>query len=826
MMTRALMVGAVALLIAGTACGDRSVDVGPTDAGVHDASELSDGSDLSDGSAPDAGALPDTVYWKQPDVLTLDDPFYASHPAVFGRMGRHVTHVKGEPRPDARHRGSFGTGNGRVFGFVGLDYPLNTLHSLVGPTYEKKNERFFGDYRIFLRDAGSDDLPDFQEEWAARSLSAPVLVTRGVRGGLELDTVDFAAAADGPLGTCFVRLLNVRNRGTTASPALEIVVDPHNAVSSPETGVIVEAAEGRGLTTRFTLPGAEVRKSRLIKNIGELAPGAVHTTALLHCTKENHEAAAALEFDPGNALEEAAAAYRTWEAGLVQFDLPDPMVADFLDGMKMTLKVQTAATGASCPMSEYTRTWTRDNIGPALAWLDLGAFEDAAVMMDYIYGATVLEGDLQNSYDADLDLSVLPPEPDWISMPAMIGKTAAEGPSYNVITYGRHFRHTGDVSRAAARFGFLWRCLFGQGFGDFKLLPYSGDETYRAAMNAAFGLPLEFPHHEKSFSVNSSLLWLGAAGEFQRLAKAVGRDDDAELARIASVEVQAGTMDHFLLPDGCLSAFVDRETMDAWPEPFEDEALQVTWSGWKDGDDDLARSSLGCLIGRLRREPGVLMSKLDPKYTDWFNNAKKGVYTGMLPGYTLSGLAEIGHPEAEAAFNFAGRSIDTSGNLPEYLIYDDFSGLTIIYDPAGGIGDYTAKFRPWEGGIVFDAVFKYLTGFAPDALAKTISFRPHLPNGWPQAAYRNLRVGEDRFDLELTGTGAASAEIKIVSRAATDYSVSLRWDAMGGTKPAFEIDGTAIAERDVIRRAHFGAVSGETSLTLPAGSTSTATVRW
>ena len=44
--------------------------------------------------------------------------------------------------------------------------------------------------------------------------------------------------------------------------------------------------------------------------------------------------------------------------------------------LKLTLKVQTAVSGANCPMSEYTRIWLRDTIGPVRAWLQLGAHED------------------------------------------------------------------------------------------------------------------------------------------------------------------------------------------------------------------------------------------------------------------------------------------------------------------------------------------------------------------------------------------------------------------------------------------------------------------
>ena len=134
--------------------------------------------------------------------------------------------------------------------------------------------------------------------------------------------------------------------------------------------------------------------------------------------------------DAGELLDETAAAYQAWDAGLVQVELPDPMVADFVDGMKITLKSQTAATGASCPMSQYTRTWARDNIGPTLALLSLGAHDDVRAMMDYVYGAILLKGDLNNSYDADLDVSDLPAAPDWDGLPVLTERVAAETPSY------------------------------------------------------------------------------------------------------------------------------------------------------------------------------------------------------------------------------------------------------------------------------------------------------------------------------------------------------------------------------------------------------------
>jgi hypothetical protein len=361
--------------------------------------------------------------------------------------------------------------------------------------------------------------------------------------------------------------------------------------------------------------------------------------------------------------------------------------------------------------------------------------------------------------------------------------------------------------------------MFAQGFGPDRLLPFTGDETYRAAMNAAFGLDLEFPHHEKSWSANSSYLWAGASREFERMAGAIGKDADAAEAGKIRGEVDASILQHYVLPDGCHSPLKDRDTMKAWPAPFEDVALQVAWAGWRDGDDPEVQKSLQCLMDRLGVFPGVVQSPLDPAYQDFpLLDANQGVYTGMLPGYVLAALADAGHPEAADAFRAVEHSLDTSGNLQEYLVFDDHSGLSIVYDPGGGIGDYTAKFRPWEGGIVADAVFRYLTGFRPDAAARTISLRPHLPKGWAHFEARGLRVGEDRFDMRVSGSSPKESRIEILSRASLDYRVRFRWDYASAETSEVSATGTPDPVLPLATWEHYGTPSFETrDVTVPAG---------
>jgi hypothetical protein len=759
--------------------------------------------------------------WPAKTALVPSGRLVTDHPAAFKRISRWGTHVSGPvaTRPDIGHRGSFGTGNGNTFAFVGLADPLNTLHSLTTPTYERR-PRFFGDYSVRLAPAGEAPLV-FGEEWAARSLSARVLLTRGKAGTLRLDTFDFAPqTGDAALRSCFLRVLVVTNDGDQPSADLDLVVTPARRTTEAGAGRMQETTEQRNLTTGFLDGDVRYESGRLIRRIPALAPGAEDQSVLFHCGSNGTRIAEPPRtIDVGALLDIEAALYSAWEEQLLQIDVPDPMVADLVDGMKMTLAVQTSAGGATCPMSRYTRTWTRDNIGPVLALLQLGGHDDVARMLDYMYAAIVRRGDLANSYDADLDPSNPPPPPNWDALPPLSGRVASESPSYVVWSYGAWYRHTGELERVRDRFGLLRRSLMAQAFGPDQLLPFSGDETYRVAMSVAFDLTLAYSYETTSWSANSTLLWLGAEKHFAELAAALGRNQDVAAAEQKRGEVEAGFKRHYLLPNGCISPFIDFATGKAAERPYEDVALNLTWAGARDGDDPEAQIATACLLDQLRIEPGRVQSPAAEGYRNNFLLLQRpilGVLTGMLPGYTLSTLASVGHPEAEDAFNIMARAASTSGNYQEGLIADDLSGFSVMYDPLGTIGDNTAKFRPWEGGINVAAMLQYLAGFEPDQPNRRIQFRPHLPNDWSNLGLRGFRAGDSRFDLEVIRKGATQL-VRITSRAAEEYQVVLRWDSTPNQPAQITVHGAKVDSR---RFEHFGMQSWLTpSQTLAAGKT-------
>jgi hypothetical protein len=722
--------------------------------------------------------LPPPELWPAGPEFPASASLSADFPELTGRLSAWTTHVDGPVplRPDTGHRGGYGTGNGRVFALLGLTDPLNTVHGMTGPSYER-GARFFGDYAIALTGAGVSD--DSDAEWATQSLSAPAVLTRARYGALWLDTLTFAPLAADPAGHCLARVVEVHNAGAAATGPLTVRVDAAGPVASPSPGLLLESTGERAVTTGFATGLGQVDGRTLAHAIPSLPPGASERLTLWHCTARGTAAVPLPDADVRQLAKALAADFATWSAGLAQLDLPDPRVRDFLDGMKLTLRVQTSVEGANCPMSQYTRVWARDTIGAVLAWLRFGAHDEVRALMTYLYYAASAGGDLSNSYAADQPFDPPPPPLDWDALGSLGGRVASETPSYMVWTAGEWLRFTGDAAPIAERWPFYRRCLLRQLPSAEGLLPFTGDETFRTAMNVAFGYPLEYPHHEVSWSANSSLLWLGARRHFDALARATGNLSDLGPAADLERAIQRGFSDHYLLDDGCVAALVVRETGVTHPAPFEDVALKLTWTGAEDGDSELARAATACLVERLGAAPGRFQSPMHENHLDFpLIDDADGVYTGMMPGFGLAALTDTGHPDAEAAFEALAQVLGSSGNLQEYQVAPEDSGLTLLYDPSGTLGDYTAKFRPWEGGIVAAAAMDYLIGFDPDATVRTVTLRPHLPSSWPSFAVRNLRAGTARFDVEVART-AAGHTVTVRIDAQEPWQVALRWDADG-----------------------------------------------
>lgn len=664
-----------------------------------------------------------------PAALAGED--WLADPSAYGRVGLP------SGRADA---GSFAVGNGRVFGIVGLDDPVNTLTNAIGPGYQA-DAGFFGDNAFVL------DTP-VVEARVQRPRGTAIARTWEAGDGVALSVVAFAPPGEDAI----VRLVTVDadRAGTLRWSIARADGEPAEA----EDGVV----QTRG-----------ARRTRLSCDVGAVVDDAWEIVfspgeETFRCVQAFAEGdfPTVAGWDPADAADAAAEML----AGAATLEVPDPKVADLYEGMLIAEWVQSTPEGLVSPMSRYTSGWLRDTEGPVRLWLRAGLHDRALATLEAVWRAQLASGGVRNSFplDQDLDAVALPDDPEawWAAADFMPGREPAEAPSYPILLHAAAAGWTG-ATWDEQRLAFLDACLDRQAF-DQDLLPFSGDETFRYPMATAVGALPE----ELGWSANSTFLWRAAA-------TALGRDPEGAPATpywtgaywAPIVAFEGGTVG----------------------EPYEDVALQPTWWPGTALDDADVDAHLDAVADTLLRDDGVLLS------TYAGDDAPNVGYTGMVPGYWLRAAAARHRPEEADAFAALDLVATPSGHFEE-LHGRDHRPLALTHAADGLGADTTARYRPWEGGDVVASMLDYLLGAEPDAAAGTLSLAPHLPPGWPAFAARGLRVGDATLDVEVEGY-AEGLVVRVAGAETLAVTVELH-----GERPFSEVwaDGVPVdASGDVVR---------------------------
>ncbi len=711
-----------------------------------------------------AAPAPSAALWPGEDHRpALEHPFFDDHPALRD-LSLYASTVSGpvEDRPDQAHRGAFAVGNGRAFGLMGLTDPLNTLHGMVGPVYEK-GDRFFGDLAFTMVVDGQPVQTD--QEWLARVRGTAVNVTRADAGDLSLYTVDFAphpaGVADLDVPAAIVRILLVQNHGDEGHE-VDILLDPYRDPQELD-GLLVED-DGREQLLAWLPWNAQLSAPDHSIPLGLVSAGGSSSASMAlgfgRGTPDLQALDDLLRTESDEAwLEDTLAWWAEFSAEGVQLTIDDPRIQDLYDAQRVGVRVQQSAAGAVCPMSRYTGVWLRDTIGPVRFLLRAGLHAQATAALDYLYLCAVVEGDYSNHCTSGLEPDDMVAEPDWDALAPFGGRAAAEGPSYVPLAYAQYAAFTGDQDRIRDRWSYLRRGLLAQQIDDEGLQPFSGDETYRIAMAAALGHDLDVAYEDLAWSANSSFLMAAAAGWMAQAAQGLGEAEDQasfeDLQALAHHALDA----HYLLPEGHYSPLIWRESGQPEPLPYEDVNLKPLWVGSHGIDDQAALDNLASLRAHAGQGDGTIQSILPEPYESF--DIEQGMCTGMVPGYTLANLVAVGDPEAHLAFDALHRYADDGGQVDEYMVYDDFSALAPMYDGSGLLGDFTARYRPWEGAIDADAMLLYLAGpLASDGTADLV-LAPHLPNGLPSMALSGLTTAGATGELVLThSTGMLEARFQ------------------------------------------------------------------
>ncbi|MBM4355357.1 MAG: hypothetical protein FJ109_16485, partial [Deltaproteobacteria bacterium] len=676
-------------LLALPGCGGGS---GPGTEGAEDAKDAVPGevSDLVSDRLPPVDVDPrlaDPDFLWQTGAQTLEWPTYVTDRPWLMDVSAwsHRLEEKPSKPPELRHFGDLAVGNGNVFSFVGYQGPFNRFHSMVGPSYQR-GPQFFSDAWIEVRGADGKTYP-WHREWLGRVRRTPIVLTAAEHTAVRLHTVDAAlmlVKASEPLSRAILRVAIVKNRSdeTLSGHALAVRFTREQVAGEQ---AVSETLLDKTRTVKVLSGGTAVPESKaLLVPLPEVAPGAEHVVVLAFVMSDEDEPAGPT-FDT---LEDAApddllAGTRDhWFARLDQataIETPDPMVSQYVETQLLVTLTQQNSGGAVCPMSQYTFAWMRDTAGPVRFLLSVGLFEEVRRNLDYLWFGSVKGGGLKNAYPADL-VPVLPvtDQPDWDSMGVMKDHLKAETPSHVPLMHYWYWMASGKLDFMPERVGMMKHAMWKQQF-DGDLLPFSGDETYRAAMAVAHDLPL-LEQFEVGFdSAFSSFLWVVGAQTMLALCDAAKAECGQDELKTRMEEMRKAMDEAFLNKDGAYVPYVKSPSLEQPPALFEDVSMFPTWLGTLAPDDPIAVKNLSVAIEKLGGDDGILISPLPDSYHGVLGlPVKQGIYTGMNPGHYLWALAAARHHLAQKAFNAMRLHATPTGTTPEYQILDDFSPLHLL----------------------------------------------------------------------------------------------------------------------------------------------------
>jgi len=693
----------------------------------------------------------------EPVPLTREDarpnlvgPLVQRHPRLRELSRFAQQRLRGE-ETSVGQRGPVAIGNGRVFALLGMAEKANTLHGLVGPGYDRRS-RMFADLALQVVVDGQD-WPTDGLQAVARVRGAPVGIADERGGRFELMTVDVAPVlSDGTVPDALVRYVQVHNNSPDPVQ-IDVRLETSERFALVDDRLVAEGPDDRRLGL-VPLGGADLyldNADRVFLRAGEVLSGEYLVAAFAITTADTPDDARALAaslspLDEVALLEDTLDHWADRSAQGLQIDLPDAWMMDWIEVMRTTIDAQVSHQGAVSPMSRYTRAWLRDTIGPVRAWLRLGLNDDARDALLYLYRCHAVAGDYANSCSAILGSTPAPP--DWAALPPLAGRVAAEGPSYVGLAWAEHVRFSGQTTQLTPRWDYVLRSVLGQETGPGGLQPFSGDETYRLTLGVALGAGLDEPWEDVAWSANSLLLRAGTADALADVAEAQERSGDVQILRAIADDARASLEAGMLREDGALLAALPRVADVDWqPRPFEDVTFKTTWSRAYAPDDPVHLGALQAQLDEAHRGDGLVVSAPDPLYQTGIYAS--GFATGMTPGYALSALAATGHPLRDGARRQAFVAAGPTGTYPEGYLVEGRQAAQLIYDPDGIQGDTVARARPWEAGIVLDALLQDLLGVEPLADG-AIQLSPRAPAGVQPLTATNLMVRDTRLAITVS----------------------------------------------------------------------------
>jgi len=743
-------------------------------------------------------------------------------------------------------------GNGLVFTTIG-PWPFHNSTWTVGPEYQYPCQwnpgSTFGGDAVTLSVGGKPVALEDQWMWKIRGTDVVVTAATDRARTLVLTTLTFAP----PRLKALLRIYAVANTCQTRFTDVAIVNSVHGASADGnrlvQTVKHIPIADARGdANVRRMITGAlddvqaaattleKPKRGVLRLRLGALVPGASRMCLVYHVATldslngkpvkpDDKETLAVVNSRRYRLLDETIGYWRDYNATTTSLEAPGPWgrrTADFIDDVKMLVQVQQfERTGAVGPIWFFSDQWIRDACGPVKSFLRTGRFEAARRVLDYHYLSSIACRKILNWLPMDVGIAgPLPPVDDWskITMNYADRHANCEVPSWIILQHYWYFQFTGDTQTIADHWGYLERCFTGQFDNptdkvlrpDFKI-PFHGDETYiysggEALWRDRYALTQTSYPGGNIHSADSSFELVAAGDALAAMARAIGRDADADRIAILAAKARQATERYYWMDDLGFYAQGMSRLFDGQLNryPMANILANVVWSGYGSPTDPKTVSNALRMVEYLCEDSGVVNPIVGYDVT-----------VGMLQGQALHTLAAINHPWAERAFHALLMIAGDTTEFSEWMAPGpDFRTV------------YRAnRIRPWEAGINLDALLYYLTGFEPDAPARRFALTPRLPTGvyspirWHRMAVKHLPMGKGHFDLAVAQTERTSGGRRVytlTSHSPDDVTVDLHALVPFARIRSIEIDGQAVRARssDV-----FSQALATVPVPLPAGKT-------
>jgi hypothetical protein len=649
-------------------------------------------------------------------------------------------------------------GGGKLSARLGVGDRVSTMERIMAPYLSSYNFAENANFRKDVIKPSRDFFPPIawapteQRVWRVRRTG--IVITAERDDTLEFVTVNVVD----PIRHVYIRHLTLRNLssaaihdigiGMEAVPDIPFAIAGHRSRIEPlndeqliENIEELEPADrdyspnysNQLQRHRFLVRGTIGASTRGIQDLyvrtEVLDPGeeltAVHylVPSLTDTAEDASERAVALAQSLSNEginllLEQVAEWWKTEFARHAYVGGSDARYIQLLENNLILQKQVERDTGGFVVIDDYTGNWLRDHNGSHRYLLALGDHEAVRKSMDRYYALDVSGSSLYSVYASDAEpKQPLPEEPDWSTVEGFI---TGDVPNFRTMWYWWYFQHTGDLEYIRERFDYILGAFHRQDLAsNGYLAEYCFDETY--------GIGPVGPMRT-GLSADNSFNALAAAERLAEFAKLLDRPEVAELETI-SQRIRSAIEETFWIDDGGYYAMRVTPEGALDPTPLSIGLLRPLWTG-AGVDPDRAIASALYAYTHLYGENGFL--RLIPSHDQTVT---------MAIGYLLSAMKKMLHPGIDRVFSDVLKWCDPSGTFGEYLDERE-DGPWQCYE------HFAHRNRMWESGLNAEAVLYTLTGFIPNAYARSLELSPYLPAGWKHFACRNFRVGASRVSLE------------------------------------------------------------------------------